>query len=44
MAEAAGHFDAARRLDPLKASLHFAYGMLMVEMGGPPKRRRRCAR
>jgi tetratricopeptide (TPR) repeat protein len=35
MAEAAGHFDEARRLDPRKASLHFAYGMLMVEMGRP---------
>ena len=35
MAEAAGHFDAARRLDPRKASVHFAYGMLMVDMGRP---------
>ncbi len=35
MAEAAGHFDAARRIDPRKASLHFAYGMLMIELGRP---------
>ncbi len=35
MAEAAGHFDAARRLDPRQASLHFAYGMLMIELGRP---------
>ncbi len=35
MAEAAGHFDAARRIDPRKASLHFAYGMLMVELERP---------
>jgi tetratricopeptide (TPR) repeat protein len=33
MTEAASHFDAARRLDPRQASLHFAYGMLMVELG-----------
>ena len=35
MAEAAEHFDAARRIDPRKASLHFAYGMLMIELGRP---------
>jgi tetratricopeptide (TPR) repeat protein len=35
MSEAAGHFDAARRLDPRQPSLHFAYGMLMVELGRP---------
>ncbi|MCU0222546.1 MAG: tetratricopeptide repeat protein [Acidobacteria bacterium] len=35
MAEAAEHFDAARRLDPRQASLHLAYGMLMIELGRP---------
>jgi Flp pilus assembly protein TadD len=37
MEEAARHLDAARQLDPRQASRHFAYGMLMVELGRAPE-------